>query len=376
MKISTVILLFLAVSLLTQCHKKQNEAPVETSPISISYVLIVDGLTIPWGFTFLPDRSLLITEKSGILYHFKEGQKKEIEGLPDILMRGQGGLMDIVLHPNYEENNWVYFSFVSTQGDGEGSNTAIMRARLNPEKNILTDNQLLYKASPNSTAGYHFGSRITFDNEGFLYFTIGDRGNRDQNPQDINRDGGKVYRLHDDGRIPEDNPFVGQANARTAIYSYGHRNGQGLAIHLQTGKIWMHEHGPKGGDEINIIEKGKNYGWPIISYGINYDGTIITDLTHKEGMEQPIYYWTPSIAPSGMCFITSDIYRDWKGSLLVGSLAFHYLERLEIENNQVISREKLLQDIGRVRDVRIGPDGHIYVAVESKGIIKINLKEE
>ncbi|MGZ2371787.1 PQQ-dependent sugar dehydrogenase [Ancylomarina sp. YFZ004] len=351
-------------------------SPISTSPVSISYELIVDGLTIPWGFTFLPDRSLLITEKSGILYHFKEGQKKEVEGLPDIFMRGQGGLMDIVLHPNYEENNWVYFSFVSTQGDGEGSNTAIMRARLNPEKNILTDNQLLYKASPNSTAGYHFGSRITFDNNGYLYFTIGDRGNRDQNPQDINRDCGKIYRLYDDGRIPEDNPFVGQANARTAIYSYGHRNGQGLTKHSETGKIWMHEHGPKGGDEINIIEKGKNYGWPIISYGINYDGTIITDLTHKEGMEQPIYYWTPSIAPSGMCFITSDIYRDWKGSLLVGSLAFQYLERLEIENNQVISREKLLQDIGRVRDVRIGPDGHIYVAVESKGIIKINLKEE
>ncbi|MCZ4695795.1 PQQ-dependent sugar dehydrogenase [Ancylomarina euxinus] len=374
MKISAPILLFLSVSLLAQCQNKQNSTPIENNPTSISYELIVDDLTIPWAMAFLPDKSLLITEKSGILYHFIEGEKIEIEGLPDILMRGQGGLMDIVLHPNYEENNLIYFSYISTQGDGEGSNTAIMRAKLDAERNILTDNQLLYKASPNSTKEHHFGSRITFDNNGYLYFTIGDRGDRDVNPQDINRDCGKVYRLYDDGRIPADNPFAGQIGAKEAIYSFGHRNAQGLTKHPETGKIWEHEHGPKGGDEINIIEKGKNYGWPVISYGINYDGTTFTDITHKEGMEQPIHYWTPSIAPSGMCFITSDIYKGWKGNLLVGSLVFQHLELLTIKDDQVVNREKLLPDIGRVRDVRIGPDGYIYVAVESKGIFRLSPK--
>ena len=374
MKISSLILLILTVSLLAQCQKKRNSSPVENNPTSISYELIVDGLTIPWAMAFLPDKSLLITEKSGMLYHFTEGEKIEIEGLPDILMRGQGGLMDIVLHPNYAENNWIYFSYISTQGDGEGSNTAIMRAKFNAEKNILTENQLLYKATPNSITDFHFGSRITFDNKGYLYFTIGDRGDRDVNPQDINRDCGKVYRLYDDGRIPEDNPFVGQIGAKEAIYSFGHRNAQGLTKHPETGKIWEHEHGPKGGDEINIIEKGKNYGWPVISYGINYDGTTFTDITHKEGMEQPIHYWTPSIAPSGMCFITSDIYKGWKGRLLVGSLVFQHLELLTIKDDQVVNREKLLPDIGRVRDVRMGPDGYIYVAVESKGIFRLNPK--
>lgn len=371
MKISTPILLLLCVSFIAQCHKKQNDIPVDTSPISIQPELIVDDLTIAWGMAFLPDKSLLITEKSGILYHYIDGEKKEVNGLPDILMRGQGGLMDIILHPNYKNNNWVYISYASPEGEGEGSNTAIMRAKFNAENNTLTENQLLYKASPNTTSGRHYGCRLAFDNQGYLYFTIGDRGERDLNPQDITLDGGKVYRLHDDGQIPTDNPFVEQTGAQTAIYSYGHRNGQGLTKHPVTGKIWKHEHGPKGGDEINIIDKGKNYGWPIISYGVNYDGTKFTELTHKEGMEQPIHYWTPSIAPSGMCFITSDIYRGWKGNLLVGSLSFQYLERLEIEGNKVVNRVKLLPDIGRVRDVRMSPDGYIYVSVESKGIFKL-----
>jgi glucose/arabinose dehydrogenase len=283
--------------------------------------------------------------------------------------RGQGGLMDIELHPDYKKNGWIYLSYASTEGNGKGGNTAIMRAKLSNNK--LTHIEELYKASPNSTRGQHFGSRIEFDRDGYLFFSIGERGNRDVNPQDITRDGGKIYRLHDDGRIPDDNPFVDQAEAKKAIWSYGHRNPQGLALHPETGQLWEHEHGPRGGDEINIIQKGKNYGWPIITYGINYSGTPITDETSRPGMEQPLYQWTPSIAPSGMAFVTSDKYPKWKGSLLVGSLAFQYLERLEMQDNQVVYREKLMDGMGRIRNVRQAPDGFIFVSVEGKGIYRL-----
>ncbi|CAN0441405.1 unnamed protein product, partial [Scytosiphon promiscuus] len=204
-------------------------------------------------------------------------------------------------------------------------------------------------------------------------FSIGDRGDRDVHPQDITRDGGKIYRLNADGSIPSNNPFVNTEGAKTAIYSYGHRNPQGLVKNPMTGEIWDNEHGPQGGDEINIIEKGKNYGWPVITYGINYSGTPITDKTEMEGMEQPIHYWVPSIAPSGMAFVTSDKYPEWKGNLLIGSLKFQYLERLELKGNKVVYREKLMPEMGRVRDVRQAPDGFIYVAVEGKGIYKLLL---
>ena len=228
----------------------------------------------------------------------------------------------------------------------------------------------------NTTKGQHFGSRIVFDNEGYLFFSIGERGARDVNPQDLSRDGGKIYRVFDDGSIPEDNPFVTKEGAKTAIYSYGHRNPQGLIKHPETGEIWDHEHGPKGGDEINIIKKGANYGWPMVTYGINYGGTPITEKREMEGIEAPIHYWTPSIAPSGMAFVTSEKYPNWKGSLLVGSLSFQYLERLEMDGNKVISREKFMEDEGRVRDVRQGPDGLIYVAIEGKGIYKLIPKND
>lgn len=247
-----------------------------------------------------------------------------------------------------------------------------MRAKI--QGNALVEKQLLYKAKPNTTRGQHFGCRLEFDTEGFLYFSIGDRGNRDVNPQSIQRDGGKIYRIHDDGRIPDDNPFINESGAKTAIYSYGHRNPQGLALHPETGQLWEHEHGPRGGDEINIIEEGKNYGWPIITYGINYSGTKITNETSRPGMEQPFYQWTPSIAPSGMAFVSSDKYPNWKGNLLVGSLAFQYLERLVIQGNKVTYREKLLDGMGRIRNVRQGPDGYIYVGIEGKGIYRLNPK--
>jgi len=230
---------------------------------------------------------------------------------------------------------------------------------------------LLYKAGPNTKEGRHFGSRIEFDNEGFLYFSIGERGNRDVNPQDITRDGGKIYRLNADGSIPADNPFVDEEGAKKAIYSYGHRNPQGMGRHPETGKIWIHEHGPKGGDEINIVKKAANFGWPVITYGVNYSGTTITEETAKPGMEQPLYYWVPSIAPCGMAFVTSNLYPEMKNSILVGSLKFYYLELLKLEGEKVVKREKLFEDIGRVRCIRQGPDNYIYVAVEDLGIIKI-----
>lgn len=357
------------VTLNLSCAQDAENKVITPTNIPFTAELFIDELQTPWGFAFLPDGSVLITEKAGELIHFADGEKSMIGNVPKVYDRGQGGLLDIVLHPNYDENGWLYISYASEDGDEKGGNTTIMRAKL--KDNALTENQVLYKAGPNTTKGQHFGSRIAFDNEGYLYFSVGDRGNRDENPQDITRDGGKIYRIMDDGSIPTDNPFVGTDGAKTAIYSYGHRNPQGLVKNPETGKIWDHEHGPKGGDEINIIEKGANYGWPVITYGINYSGTPITDKTEMDGMKQPIHYWVPSIAPSGMAFVTSDKYDDWKGSLLVGSLSFQYLERLVMDGNKVLSREKLMDAVGRVRDVREGPDGLIYVAIEGKGIYKL-----
>ena len=333
------------------------------------FELIVSDLKNPWGFTFFPDNSILINEKEGKLIHFKNGKKTEIGNLPEIYVRGQGGLMDVELHPNYENNGWVYFTYASSEGEGSGGNTTLMRAKIKNGK--LIGKEVLYKASPNSTRGQHFGSRITFDKENHVYFSIGDRGNRDQNPQDITRDCGKIYRLNDDGSIPKDNPFISQKNAIKAIYSYGHRNPQGMEINPFTNEVWSHEHGPKGGDEINIIQKGKNYGWPVISYGVNYSGSKFTEITKKEGMEEPIHYWTPSIAPSGMAFINSDIYGNWKGNLLVGSLKFQYVSRCILKENKVFKEVKLLKNIGRVRSIEQGLDGYIYIGVENLGIVRL-----
>lgn len=341
----------------------------DNKALNYTYKIIVPDLTIPWGFAFLPDHSMLITEKRGELIHFNNGKKTSIKGLPDIEVLGQGGLMDIRLHPDYVSNGWIYISYASPKGKGDGANTAILRGRL--KNNTLVDKEVLYKAAPNTTRGQHFGSRIVFDNSGYLYFSIGDRGNRDNNPQSIERDGGKIYRLHDNGKIPEDNPFVNSPNAKPAIYSYGHRNPQGMAIHPETGKLWIHEHGPRGGDEINIVERGKNYGWPKIGYGINYHGTKYTNYTHLPGMEQPIHYWDPSIAPSGMAFITGGKYPRWNGNLLIGSLKFQYLNNCVLDNEKVVEEEKLLEGSGRVRSVRQGPDGYIHVGVENVGIVKI-----
>ena len=353
------------------CAQQVDSEVKAEEPIDTNYTteLIIDELSIPWGMAFLPDGSLLITEKSGELIHFKNNERVIISGLPEVYNRGQGGLLDVIIHPKFSENGWIYFSYASQDGDGDGGNTTIMRTKL--DGNTLIDKQVLYKAEPNTTKGQHFGSRLAFDNEGFLYFSVGDRGNRDENPQDITRDCGKIYRLNDDGTVPNDNPFINEPNAKTAIYSYGHRNPQGMFKHPETGEIWTHEHGPQGGDEINIIQKGLNYGWPKISYGINYSGTTLTENIALPGMEQPLFYWVPSIAPSGFAIVSSDIYPEWKGNLLVGSLKFQYLERLVLENNKVVKREKLFEGLGRVRNVVQAPDGYIYVGIENLGIVKI-----
>ena len=369
MRTSLAFLCLCIVMTSVSCAQKAENAVEPPESNVFTPELVVSDLSIPWGMAFLPDGSMLITEKSGSIIHFMDGARVEIAGVPEVYVRGQGGLMDIELHPDYASNGWIYLTYASEEGVGKGGNTALARARLSGSR--LTDLEVLYKAVPNTTQGQHFGSRIEFDDSGYLYFTIGERGQRDLNPQDLGRDGGKVYRLHDDGRIPADNPFTGRQGALPAVYTYGNRNPQGMAKHPQTGEIWIHEHGPRGGDEINILKKGANYGWPLVTYGINYSGTEITDKTEMAGMEQPIHYWVPSIAPSGMCFVTSDRYPGWKGSLLVGSLSFQYLERLEIDGRRVLRREKLMDGTGRVRNVRQGPDGLIYVAVEGKGIYRL-----
>tara|TARA_B110000003_G_scaffold5617_1_gene5930 strand:+ start:2306 stop:3451 length:1146 start_codon:yes stop_codon:yes gene_type:complete len=335
--------------------------------------LVFEDKNIIWSIEFFEDNSILAAVKSGSIFHYKDGEKTEIKGLPEIYLRGQGGLMDLAFHPNFKENRWLYFSYASEYEGEKGGNTTIARAKL--IKDSLEDLEILYKGTPNSTKGQHFGGRLEFDNEGYLYFAIGDRGNRNVNPQDLSLDGGKIYRINDDGSIPMDNPFFDTPNARKAIYSYGHRNPQGMFKHPLTGKIWTNEHGPRGGDEINIIRKGKNYGWPKITYGINYSGTTITKNKSLPGMEQPLYYWLPSIAPSCFEYISSDMYPNWKGSLLAGALVFKYVERIGLKDDKVVYRSKIAEGLGRPRDVKQGPDGLIYVAIENKGVYKILTKE-
>ena len=361
--------LYLVALITISCNSQEKKNDITIAPENKTYTFetVVDGIDIPWGMTWLPDGSMLVTEKSGKLYHVKNKTKSEIGNVPKVNPRGQGGLLDITIHPNYKENGWIYIAY--SNESAIGTNTKIIRAKLQDNKLMSIEN--IYETNLEKASSRHFGCRIVFDNAGYLYFTVGERGNHNQNPQDITRDGGKVYRLHDDGSIPKDNPFVGKPNAKEAIWSYGHRNPQGMTKHPVTDEIWTHEHGPQGGDEINIVKKGANYGWPVITYGIDYDNSIISDLTAKEGMEQPLYYWVPSIAPSGMTFVSSDLYPDWKGHLLVGSLKFQYLELDKIKDGKVIERQKIGTDIGRLRDVAQGPDGYIYIGVEGKGILKI-----
>jgi len=282
---------------------------------------------------------------------------------------GQGGLLDVALHPNYSNNGWIYLSFSSPKASGEsgrGANTALLRAKLVNHK--LTEQQLLFKALPNYSAGQHYGSRITFDSDNHVYLTIGDRGGRDE-VQSLKNYRGKIIRLKDDGSIPADNPYLNTVDAKPEIWSSGHRNPQGMEQHPETGKIWAHEHGPKGGDELNLIVKGQNYGWPVATYGVNYSGTKITDIVSRPDMVSPVTYWVPSIAPCGMAFVQGDNYAGWKNNILVGSLKFQQIQRLEITDGKMTHKEVLLDGIGRVRALEQGSDGYIYVAVETGGRI-------
>jgi glucose/arabinose dehydrogenase len=268
--------------------EKKFKKEAKSGKASFWVETVVTDLDVPWGLEFLPNNELIISERSGKLLKFTSDKKLvEIKGFPPVRAGGQGGLMDIQVHPDFEKNSWIYFSYsYYDETDKSKSNTAILRAKL--KGNELYDQEIIYKATPTSTRSHHFGSKIAFDRDGYLYFSVGDRGNRDRNPQTLDNSNGKIHRLYDDGRVPKDNPFYNQKGAIKSIYSFGHRNPQGVTLNPLTGDIWTHEHGPKGGDEINIIKPGLNYGWPVISYGVNYNGTKFTDITEKKGMEQPL----------------------------------------------------------------------------------------
>lgn len=339
---------------------------IESEDQSFIIDRVVTGLENPWGMAFLPGGDLLITERPGRLRLVRNGEllPDPIRGVPDVRATNQGGLLDIALHPQYEENGWIYLTYSKPEA-GE-TNTAVMRARLSGME--LTDQEEIFWAEPLRSPGRHYGSRIVFNRDGYLFVSVGESGNMEA-AQDLTSHMGTVIRLHDDGQIPEDNPFFGQEDALPEIWSFGHRNPQGMVLHPETGEIWSHEHGPRGGDEINIIERSENYGWPEVTFGINYNGTPITEDTARPGMRSPIHYWDPSIAPSGMAFVTGGRYPGWEGDLMSGALAFQLLNRNVINGRQVVHEERLLQGIGRVRDVRMGPDGFLYLAVESEGAI-------
>lgn len=327
---------------------------------------IAQYLEIPWGIAFLPNNDLIITNRNGKMYRQEIGGKKhEIANVPEVRNFGQGGLLDVIAHPEFEKNNWIYFTF-SEPTEGKAT-TTLMRAVLKNDQ--LSDLKKILAASPSFPTKYHFGSRIVFDKENRIYFSVGDRGKRDINPQNLDNHCGKILRVNDDGSVPADNPFVDKAGALPEIYSYGHRNPQGLVMDYEKDILWETEHGPRGGDELNIIQKGKNFGWPVISYGINYNDTKFTDKTHQAGMEQPVHYWIPSIGACGLTLVTGDKYPAWKGDLLAGSLSFGYIERLDMENGKVTKIEKLLKNIGRLRDVKVGPDGYIYFSKEEPGMV-------
>ena len=351
--------LFLA-ALLVACEPSGNAG---THAVDFRIVTLAEGLEHPWGMAFLPDDRILITERPGRLRLYADGKlhPEPIAGLPPIAAHGQGGLLDVAPHPDFAENGLVYLSFAMRDADGVG--TSVGRARL--EGHRLVDGRKLFDLMPRSNARQHFGSRLVFDGQGHLYITLGDRGERDR-AQDLGDHAGSVIRITDDGFVPPDNPFVGRDGAHPEIFSYGHRNLQGAALHPETGELWTHEHGPQGGDELNVVRSGRNYGWPVITYGKEYVTGFDIGETHRQGMEQPLHYWVPSIAPSGMAFYTGDKFPHWRGNLFVGSLKFRLLVRLELDGEKVVHEERLLQDVlGRIRDVRTGPDGYLYLLTDA-----------
>ncbi len=326
---------------------------------------VAEGLSEPWAIDWLPDGRGLITEKVGRLRILKDGklQSEPVKGTPEVAVHGQGGLLDVAVDPDYANQPWVYLSYTHRSPvDAKQFMTRIVRGKI--VDNNWMDQQVLFEAKAEHYlgAGVHFGCRIVFDKAGLLYFSIGERGSKEM-AQDITRPNGKHHRIGRDGSIPDDNPFVNDANAYKSIFAYGNRNPQGLAIDPATDLLWSTEHGPMGGDELNLIEAGNNYGWPVITYGINYNGKPISNIRKKEGMEQPVVQWTPSPAMCGLDFYNGDRFEKWKGDLLAGALKFEEVKRIAIKDNKVVEQEVILKGRGRVRDVNAGPDGYIYICL-------------
>ena len=346
-------------------------------------VPVVDGLVVPWSMAFLPNGDMLVTERPGRLRIVRNGRllAEPVAGLPAVRAGNQGGLLDVVPHPDFAQNRLVYISYSKPAAEGNSGTTAIIRARF--ENDRLNNVQEIFEAKAWSQGQGHYGSRLAFDKDKYLFISVGDRqvpptGDLENHPaQLLNTHHGKTLRLHDDGRVPSDNPFVGREGALPEIWSYGHRNVQGLLVHPETNDVWATEHGPQGGDEFNLVEAGKNYGWPVIGFGVNYrSGTAIHSGTVRQGMEQPRRVWVPSIATSGLAVYTGNAFPGWKGSVLVGGLAAETLVRLTLDGQRVMSEETLVLRHGRVRDVRVGLDGFVYLAIEDRmgqptGIVRL-----
>jgi len=348
------------------------QAPVyQSARHDFRIVPVAEGFVNPWSMAFLPGGDILVTERPGRLRIVRNGKLLDtpVPGVPQVVFRGQGGLLDVVLHPNFASNRLVYLSYSKPAGDSGAATTAVARGRFEGDK--LTGVEDIFVAATKGAPG-HFGSRLAFDKAGFLFITVGDRmvpsaGDLAAHPaQDLSNHHGKIIRLHDDGRVPADNPFVGKAGAKPEIWTYGHRNSQGLAVHPETGDVWAVEHGPQGGDELNWIRPGLNYGWPVIGFGVNYgSGVAIHSGTHKAGMEQPVNVWVPSIGISGLLIYTGDKFPAWKGSVLVGGMSGDRLDRVTLTGQKAELAEILFRRLGRVRDVRQGPDGFIYLAIDN-----------
>lgn len=352
---ATAAIILMAVPAAAQTFASQH--------YQLKLVTVAGNLDHPWSLAFMPDGRMLVTERSGQLRIIAAGGRvsKPVKGVPKVYAGGQGGLLDVILDPEFRSNRVIYLSYAEPGPGGAG--TAVARATLSGDR--LTGLKVLFRQTPKSRGGRHFGSRLVIARDGTLFITVGERGER-KRAQDTTVNRGQIVRIHRDGRIPEDNPFVGKAGARPEIWSYGHRNPQGAALHPATGKLWIVEHGARGGDEINIPRPGRNYGWPVIAYGRHYSGGRIGEGTRKQGMEQPVYYWDPSIAPSGMAFYTGDRFPAWKGNLFVGALSFRLLSRLVLEGEKVVREERLFEPLGeRIRDVRQGPDGYLYLLTDS-----------
>jgi glucose/arabinose dehydrogenase len=342
--------------------KPAADTVVQSEKHAFKLETVVEGVEFPWSIAFLPDGRMLVTEKAGRLRIVENGKllPTPVGGTPAVWSKGQGGLLDVAVHPDYAKNGWIYLSY-SDPGPNDSAMTAIVRGKLRDGQ--FVESQQIFKVPVElyRTGNVHFGSRFVFDGKGHIYFSIGERG-QGPDAQDTTRPNGKVHRINEDGSIPKDNPFVSKPGAFTSIWSYGNRNAQGLAQHPVTRQLWEVEHGPRGGDELNKILPGRNYGWPVITYGMNYDGSPMTDKTALEGMEQPITYWVPSIAVCAIDFYTGSRFPQWKNQLFLGALAQQELRRLVIENDKVTHQEVLFKNVGRLRDVVSAPDGSIYIA--------------